>query len=294
MKKLFLGAMLCLVSATFIFAQKSQENSILWKVTGKDLQKASYLFGTYHFLTNAFVDTLPGVLNAYKSSKVVVGELIIDSTIQGPMMAASVLNGTTLKKVLPDTLYAKTSKWFKEEANLDLIKLDQLNPITIMTAAMAITKQKHFPSKPGEIQLDTYFQQKGIEDGKKILGLETIEIQINALFNQLSLDRQIELLNETLNEKDGLRSAIAVMNDAYLRNDLKGLHDLMYGSNYKPAEMKALLDDRNNHWMQQLPTLMKEQPLFVAVGALHLVGQTGLVSQLRKQGYTVTPVNLKN
>lgn len=36
---------------------------------------------------------------------------------------------------------------------------------------------------------------------------------------------------------------------------------------------------------------MKDQSLFVAVGALHLVGKTGLVQQLREKGYTVTPVN---
>jgi uncharacterized protein YbaP (TraB family) len=39
---------------------------------------------------------------------------------------------------------------------------------------------------------------------------------------------------------------------------------------------------------------MKEQSLFVAVGALHLVGKSGLINQLKEQGYVVTPVNLKN
>jgi uncharacterized protein YbaP (TraB family) len=38
--------------------------------------------------------------------------------------------------------------------------------------------------------------------------------------------------------------------------------------------------------MEKLPALMKKQSLFVAMGALHLVGQTGLVNQLRKKGYT--------
>jgi len=38
---------------------------------------------------------------------------------------------------------------------------------------------------------------------------------------------------------------------------------------------------------------MKKQSLFVAVGALHMAGKTGRVTQLKKPGYTVTPVNLK-
>jgi uncharacterized protein YbaP (TraB family) len=180
------------------------------------------------------------------------------------MMEASVLHGTTLQKLLPDTLYAKTSKWFKEEAGLDLIKLDQLNPLTVMITALAITHQKYFPNKPGEVQLDAYFQDLAIKDGKKILGLETIQMQINAMFKQLTLSRQVEMHNEMFKVKDGLKSGIAVMNDAYIRNDLNALLQLMYAETYRPEEMKPLLDDRNNYWMHQLPELMKEQSLFVA------------------------------
>ena len=46
--------------------------------------------------------------------------------------------------------------------------------------------------------------------------------------------------------------------------------------------------------MQQLPKLMKEESLLVAVGALHLAGKSGLVNQFKDKGYTVIPVNLKN
>ena len=295
MKKIFLGALYCLVLSTSANAQKKLvENAILWKVSGKGLQKPSYIFGTYHFLTNSFVDTLPEVLNAYKAAGMVVGELIIDSSIQAPLMKAQMLSGTTLQKILPDTVYARTAGWFKEEAGLDLIQLNQLNPITVMTFAMAVTKQKYFPNKKGEVQLDTYFQDMGKKEGKKIKGLETIDVQINALFNQLTMARQIELLNDALKDKEGLKNAITVMNEAYFKNDLVGLQNLMYGASYKPGELKALIDDRNNSWIQQLPPLMKDQSLFVAVGALHLVGESGLVKQLREQGYTLTPVNLKN
>jgi len=78
------------------------------------------------------------------------------------------------------------------------------------------------------------------------------------MFKQSTLARQVEILNEIFKEEDGLKSAIAIMNNAYIRNDMNALQELMYGESYKPEEMKALLDDRNIHWMQQLPNLMKE------------------------------------
>jgi len=159
---------------------------------------------------------------------------------------------------------------------------------------LAITHQKYFPNKPGEVQLDTYFQEEAKKEGKKVIGLETIDVQIKAMFGQLTMQRQVELLNATFKEKDGLRHLISVMNNAYISQNMSELQQLMYGSGYKPEELKVLLDDRNNHWMEQLPKLMKEQPVFVAVGALHLFGDKGLINQLKAQGYTVTPVNLKN
>jgi uncharacterized protein YbaP (TraB family) len=159
MKKTFLLAWFCFLSTTHLFSQgKGHESSLLWRVLDNGLTKPTYLFGTYHFLTNAFVDTLPAVKQAYKASQVVVGEVVIDSSLQAPMIA-SMLKGTTLKKELPEGLYTKTAKWFNQEAGIDLSKLDQLIPLFVMIFAMAITQQKYYPTKAEQIQLDTYFQQ---------------------------------------------------------------------------------------------------------------------------------------
>jgi uncharacterized protein YbaP (TraB family) len=293
MKKKLYMALLCLFLATAtLFAQPSKsDNALLWKVSGKGLSQPSFLFGTYHFLTNAFIDTMPAIKAAYASSKAIVGELVIDSALQPSVMQAALLNGTTLKQLLPDTLYAKAAAWFRSEAGMDLAMLNNFNPITVMTLAMAITQQKYFPNKPGEVQLDTYFQQEGKKDGKKILGLETVDVQINALYKQLTLQRQVEMLDELF--KDRLKQSIDKMNNAYISQDMDQLQKEMYNGSYKPEEIKVLLDDRNNHWVQELLGIMQQQPVFVAVGALHLVGKNGLVNQLRAQGFTVTPLNTK-
>ena len=49
------------------------------------------------------------------------------------------------------------------------------------------------------------------------------------------------------------------------------------------------MTDRNQRWLPQIEALLKEdQNCMVVVGALHLVGQGGLLELLRKQGYKVT------
>lgn len=293
MKSFFMLATLCLFHPQELISQDlGKESSLLWEVSGNSLSRSSYLFGTYHFLSNAYVDTLQAVGAAYQATEAVVGELIIDSTLMRPLLEASLLKGTTLKKVLPDTVYDKAVHWFTSEARLDLGQLDGFNPLAVMTAAMAITHQKYYPNQPGEIQLDTYFQEIARRDGKKVLGLETIHRQIHAMYGQLPMQRQIDLLYEAVKADDNLKKLIGAMNKAYVSQNLGALQELMYGSTYEKREMKALLDDRNDYWMQQLPQLMQEQSLFVAVGALHLTGKTGLVEQLRNRGYRVTPKNL--
>ncbi len=89
------------------------------------------------------------------------------------MTDAMVTKGDNIKNILPDTLYTKVDEWFKREANIGLAMLNSFKPISVMTVLMATTQQKYFPNKPGETQLDTYFQNMGTSLGKQVFGLET-------------------------------------------------------------------------------------------------------------------------
>ena len=39
--------------------------------------------------------------------------------------------------------------------------------------------------------------------------------------------------------------------------------------------------------MEKMPAIMADKPTFFAVGALHLVGENGLLQLLKNAGYTV-------
>lgn len=292
--KLLVTITLFFVLLTRAFTQSAGvENALLWKVSGKGLTKPSYLFGTYHILTNSFLDTLPAVTKAYNEAELIAGELVIDSNIQLSLRAASQLKGTTLRELLPDSLYNAAGSWLKNEAGLDIRDFNSLNPITVGAIVTLVTHQKYFPNPDGEKELDVYFQENALKDGKQVIGLETIEVEINALFNQISLARQVEIMNEIFFGNQSIEEATFATDNAYKSEKLDVLQQLMAGNSYSPEEIKTLLDDRNTAWVLQLPELMSRKSLFVAVGAMHLTGLTGLVYQLREMGYTVTPLNLK-
>lgn len=59
---------------------------------------------------------------------------------------------------------------------------------------------------------------------------------------------------------------------------------------------QVLLFDRNDRWIEMLSPILKEnvendEVHFIAVGAFHLVGDQGLVEQLRREGFDVVPVD---
>ena len=50
------------------------------------------------------------------------------------------------------------------------------------------------------------------------------------------------------------------------------------------------LTDRNKNWIPKLKENLSERSCFIAVGAAHLFGESGLISLLEFEGYTVTPL----
>jgi uncharacterized protein YbaP (TraB family) len=118
-------------------------------------------------------------------------------------------------------------------------------------------------------------------------------VQIAALYEQFSYERQAEMLAEFVNDQDKAYQEMITMNKYYRMGNLGELEKLMSTQTFEPGEVEKLLDDRNKAWVKQLPSLFSEQSTFVAVGALHLSGKNGLVNLLRQQGYTVKSVPLK-
>jgi hypothetical protein len=81
---------------------------------------------------------------------------------------------------------------------------------------------------------------------------------------------------------------LSQLNEAYVTGNLEKMKELdVDDESMTPEERKTLVDNRNQNWLKKLPELFNKQSCFVAVGCLHLVGDNGLINQLRLQGYTV-------
>lgn len=267
---------------------------IFYKVEGKGLEKPSYLFGTHHFASESILDSMPKVEEALKQTECVVGELVMD---ENPMAMVQVMQShmmapadSTLSKLYTAERFAQLDSVFGSLTGGMSLRI--LEPMKPAAANLTLTSLVCAKSIPETGQIDTYFQKRARLDSIAVAGLETPEFQAEVLFDIVPISKQAESLAETLDDPEELVSSVDKLTEAYLRRDADALWELgKQAESESDAEFfEMLLAKRNERWLEQLPAMMAEKPLFVAVGCLHLYGERGVVEGLRKLGYSVTPV----
>lgn len=151
----------------------------------------------------------------------------------------------------------------------------------------------------GDTTMDARLQRLAASTGKRLVHLETLKEQLQAL-DCVPAKEHALVLDERLRAPWILRDeSAAAMNYYRTRNLDAWLADIdhMYGLSYegKVVEQRSrhcLLEERNARWIGQLETLFQDGPGFVAVGAVHLVGPEGLLAALRRDGYRIEVVPL--
>lgn len=279
---------------------------LLWKIEGNKLGSPSYVMGTYHLAKVAFVDSVPGLRDALAASEQVYGELDMQALLSNPDLAVQMQQymmlpeGTTLDGLLTAQQLQRLNEFLRTHMGTDLenpmlAQLKQMKPAALqqqLTVLLCLKLEQGF--NPQE-QFDTYFQKVAAEQHKAVGGLEQPDFQFNLLFNQASLERQVEQLMCLVDDADYTQQMLQRIIQAFYAQNMEALQQLNNEKRHNqcdstPAEEDALIYNRNANWAEALPGIMEQKPTFVAVGALHLPGPRGLLQLLRDKGYTVTPV----
>lgn len=269
-------------------AKKASNNSLLWKISGKDLKKPSYLFGTIHLICAddyLWTDKMKETLTL--SEKVC---LEMDMDDPGLMMTTAKglmdNSGKTLKDYFSEADYARLAKYVEDKTGLDIALFSQMKPIALQT--LLGTKGS------GCVNQVSYEERimKLAQDGQKeVIGLELPEEQLKVL-ESIPIDTVIkQLLEDMAGNNSENDSTYAELIAAYKQQNLVKLNELITTADEPSMDMGLFLDERNKKWIPRMTTKMKTSSVFFAVGAGHLGGKTGVISLLRKDGYTVVPLN---
>ncbi len=284
----------------FIGIALNANAQLLWKISGNGQEKPSYILGTHHLVPLSIKDSIAGLPQAIDGTAQVYGEVVMSEamspefmqTMQQSMMIAG---DTTLQALFTPEQYEVVGKVVKENMMADIAMLAKLKPAAITQQLTVILCMKHLGGFNPQEQLDTYFQQQAIQNGKKVGGLETLQSQINVLFNSQTLQRQANLLYCLVSDIDKAMDQTKRLNEAYKAQKLDDMLKLMEERDGNscdplPGEMEALLDNRNKAWIEKMPAIMKDAPTLFVVGAGHLPGNNGVLNLLRQAGYNVEPM----
>lgn len=281
----------------FISMALSAPAQLLWKVSGKGLEKPSYIFGTYHLSPLSIKDSIAAMPQALDETTQVYGEIVMadmmqPAALQSMQQQMMLPKDTTLQSLFTPEQYEELGKVVKENMKVDIAMLAQLKPAAISQQLVVLLYMKHTPGFNPQEQLDAYFQQQATRQGKKVGGLETARSQIDILFNSQTLKRQANLLYCTVSDIDRTIEQSKRLIAAYEKQDLDAMLQLMEERDGNscdplPGEMEALLDNRNKAWAGKMPAIMTEAPTLFVVGAGHLPGDKGVLNLLRQQGYTI-------
>lgn len=287
---IFLAGLLSLSAA----AQKN-EKTLLWKISGNGLEKPSYLFGTIHMLCKEDAYLSDNLVSAIRGADRVYLELDMDNLFElmGVMTKMKMRNDTTLKDLLSPQEYEVTRAYFEEHVSLlPFSVLETYKPLVassmLMESGMLCDQQ---------VAMETLIMEEAKKNGKRIDGLETMAYQMS-VFDSIPYRLQARELYKAVSGdgKDNKASLaqFSEMMKAYKAQDLDKLSSLISDSDESMMQYEdVLLFNRNRNWVEKLRTLLKDKSLVIAVGAGHLPGEKGVISLLRKEGYTITPVSNK-
>ena len=276
-------------------------DGLLWRIEKPGLAP-SYLFGTIHSTDESALEVARRAAQSINGSKVVATELggPIDTIEKANITAA------TLAKALDrdhDTFEGAIAPEDRQKIEKLISSLGypaefahHLKPwfLAILTALPKCEAERETLNLP---EVDQFLAETARDSGVKVIGLETAEEQLAAIANMrpevaatlLTLTARDPGLNDNLYAtmlrlyRESRPAEILAVSDA-----LGGLSDQERVA--QDEFMLALLQARNATMAERAAPLLASGGAFIAVGALHLAGKTGLVERFRAQGYTVTKV----
>ncbi len=285
-------------------AETANGDAILWRIEAGSGRAASYLFGTIHLTDERVAKLNDAVKSALDQVDTVALEIVGVGNKQA-MLAAIGQRPDLL--VLPDG----SSLW-------DLLEPDQRDTVANELVGLGMPRDQAARLKPWlpalmlslsaceaqrgqaghpvlDLAVESYAKQRGI----RLVGLETPVEQFEAM-SSMPLASQALFLADAVKMRGQVDDLNETLIQLYLTRRITWFFPFaqtMGGETNaarRAAEagfMEALVDKRNVKMAERVAPLLEAGNALIAVGSLHLPGETGLVALLRKQGFEVTPVD---
>jgi uncharacterized protein YbaP (TraB family) len=296
-KRLFVGVSVLAVLSGLVWAANSKpgdatpesdrERHFLWRASGPHGAEV-FLLGSIHALPEDTYPLAAEITDAFAAANIVYFEIDMNDTssLGGRMMAAGALPPDSR---LGDVLDEKTRGLldaYLEDNGLSFGSFEAMKPWMTALALTSIELMKAgFSADAG---IDLHLARRAYREGKAVKAFETADYQIE-LFANMSEDESLSFLRYTLKDMDTVLSQLGDLTQAWKDGDIDRLSALLSDAfTDEPALFERMVTVRNRAWLSRIDALLSgKDTAMVVVGALHLVGEGGLIELLRNQGYRV-------
>jgi len=262
---------------------------LFWAIN-RDGEPAGHLLGTIHSEDPRVLDFSVGFIDVLGSNQVFAMEMVPDlPTLQRLTEFMQYQDGSTLESRVGAERYAKLQSVLSQYQ----VPSDWIRRMKVWAAMMTLS----VPPPETGFFMDFSLSLRAAGAGLKVVGLETLEQQLSFL-EDMPMGQQLELLDQAIAENEKVREIHQQMVDSYLAGDLVALKAQteeqldQLEPDAKQYFLKHGIVLRNRRMLEALLPHLLVNRVFVAVGALHLPGETGLIELLRAQGYQLTPLPL--
>lgn len=263
-----------------------QADAPVWKISKGG--NHFYLGGTIHLLSLSDYPLPAAFEQAYQDSSSLVFETDISasrSTANQSKLLRQLMYppGENLQQKLSPETFAKLNAFYAER-NVPASTIGRFKAgMTVMTLTL-IEMRRNGLAEEG---VDMFYMKKAKAENKALGELEELDTQMQFIAD-MGAGQEDEMIRQTLTDLEKMPELITEMKRAWRAGDNQALIDTGI-KDWKqdfPNVYRKLLVDRNNNWMTKLKTFNGDKDVeFVLVGALHLVGEDGLLAKLAEQGH---------
>jgi uncharacterized protein YbaP (TraB family) len=254
----------------------------------------SYLVGTMHSADPAIATPWPALARVMNGVDSITIEMVMDDAVMATMGQAMILNdGRTLGGIAGPQRMARIEA-AGARYGMPSEVLQQFRPWAV-NMLFSLPPSELQRQATGAPMLDNVLRLHAEERGIALYGIESVAEQI-ALFADYREADQLALLDLTLEMQPRVDTIFNNLRKAWLAGDLNELYDLAMDMPATDSPelvdefMGRLLQDRNHRMAERITGLLEQGNALIAVGALHLPGEEGVLALLEAQGHLVSPV----
>ena len=294
----FLTLLVLVASPSLAAEELIHGEGLLWKVEvpGTEVPgtRPSYIFGTIHSADERVTNLPPAIVRVFDSANSLTVEVAMTEEVMiEAMRAVALAPGRDLEGIVGTERFQEIVR-LAERYGMGPDQLNRMKPWAVTVVFSLPPADVGDPLRSLRV-LDFQLQLRAASQGRSVYSLETVGEQLS-IFDGMSEADQIAFLDAAMVMNPEIEAFTEELLQKYIRRDLKAIFDMMLEQSAATDErlLEAFLDRvlyvRNERMVTRMQAQLARGNAFVAVGALHLPGEQGVLHLLEQEGYRVLRV----